>query len=316
MRNPWLSVLMPVRDGEPYLAQALDSVAAQSDPDIEVLAIEGGSTDGTRDVLRAYERRLPLRLLPSPDLPNWVAKTNRGISEARGDYVCILHHDDLWRPGRLAALKKAAAARPEAGFLVHDSWYIDARGRVLGLYQPRLPSPLTTDVAVERFLVQNIVTVPATMFRRDTLLRVGPLDESLWFAADWDLWIRLAGAGPTLYVPRPLSAYRIHAMSQTSTRGADPEQIRAQYALVAERHLDAWRARRGRASSDEGVARFSVRVNAFLASLAARRPSGLGGLLSALPRLGPAGVWRYVRRSRILQRVSAYARGRLWRSTS
>lgn len=307
---------MPVRDGEAYLAQALDSVVAQGAPDIEVLAIEGGSTDGTLDILRAYERRLPLRLLPSPELPNWVAKTNRGIAEARGDYVCILHHDDLWRPGRLSALRKAVLARPEAGFVVHDSWYIDARGRVLGLYQPRLPSPLTTEVATERFLVQNIVTVPATMFRRDALLRVGPLDESLWFAADWDLWIRLAGAGPTLYVPRPLSAYRIHRMSQTSTRGSDPAEIRAQYAAVAERHLRAWRARRGRASSEEEVARFSVRVNAFLASLAARRPEGLGPLASGLLRLGPAGLWRYVLHSRILQRVAAYARGRLWRRST
>lgn len=318
-RSPWLSVLMPIYNGEAYLTQALDSILAQGDPDIEVLAIEGASTDGTLSILRAYEGRLPLRVLEAPQHSNWVKKTNRGISEARGDYVCFLHHDDLWRPGRLAALRKATLAHPGAVFVVHDSLYINSRGRVLGLYQPRLPDagrPLPHEIALEHFLTQNIVTVPATLFRRDALSRVGPLDESLWYTADWDLWIRLAGAGPTLYVPRSLCAYRLHAMSQTSTRGGDPAEIRSQYSAVAERHLSAWRIREGRPCPAEDVARFSVRVNAVLASLAARRPAGLGGLAAALLRLGPAEAWRYARRSRILQRVAAYVRGRLWRRST
>ena len=79
---------------------------------------------------------------------------------------------------------------------------------------------------VERLLVQNFIAIPAPLFRRDQALSVGGLDARLWYAADWDFWLKLAAMGPTVYSPRPLAGFRIHSQSQTITRAGQMDEVR------------------------------------------------------------------------------------------
>src|SRR5262249_16190212 len=152
-------------------------------------AIDDGSTDGTLEILRAFRDRLSLTVVERPHVGNWVANANQGLARARGRYVSILHQDDRWLPERLAVLRPLLEAAPGVTLALHPSWYIDEAGRRVGRWRCPLPpgvGRLAPEAVVERLLVQNFVAMPAPTFPREAVARVGPLDETLWYTADWD----------------------------------------------------------------------------------------------------------------------------------
>ena len=107
MTAPWLTVIIPTYNGAArYLPAALESIVAQDDPNIEVIAVDYGSTDATLTILDSFASRLPLTIIQRR-VGNWVANTNLGLEHAHGEVACFLHQDDLWRPGRLAAVRFA-----------------------------------------------------------------------------------------------------------------------------------------------------------------------------------------------------------------
>lgn len=316
MTQPWLSVILPVRNGEPYLIDALESIALQETLEgVEVLAVEDGSTDSTLPILRSYAGRIPLRILQPSPMRNWVQKANLALTEARGEYLSLLCHDDGWHSGRLKALRPLVQRPRAPAVVIHSLWYVDARRRRLGLYRPPLPAgrELTPDFVVERLLVQNWVGGPATLFRRDLTVSVGGYDENLWYSADWDLYLKLMASGPTHFLPRALSFYRLHSQSISSLRSGESREIKEQHDFVLDRHVEAWKkAHGGGACPAEPLARFSVAMNTTLASLANRQPVRLGRLLVQGARLGPQGGLQYLKRSRLAERLRARLRGRLW----
>jgi glycosyltransferase involved in cell wall biosynthesis len=308
MGRPWLSVLMPTFNGAAYLAAALESIAAQVQDDVEVIALDDGSTDGTLALLRHYADRLPLQIVARGRVGSWVANTNHGLSLARGEYVCYLHQDDCWLPHRLATLKARALAHPGVALLLHSSFFIDTAGRRLGTWRCSLPPYrlLHADDVLERLLVQNFIAIPAPLFRREAALRVGGMDEGLWYTADWDFWLKLASIGQTFYDPRPLACFRIHALSQTMRQSRDGSEFRRQHEAVLQRHLPAWL--RGHADLRPilpPVAEFAAEVNTALADSLHLRMPNWTTLLGRGFTLGPAGWHRFLRDSRIVERVRA-----------
>jgi glycosyltransferase involved in cell wall biosynthesis len=316
--DPWLSVVMPTYNGAAYLTAALESVAAQADPGIEVIAVDDGSTDDTPDILRRYSERLPLRLVDEGRVGSWVMGANRGLGLARGAFVSFLHQDDMWMPGRLTALRREIDRTPSATLVVHDSWFVDAQGRRLGRLRCPLPpaEDLDPDLVVERLLVQNFVAIPSAAFNREIALEAGGMDESLWYTADWDLWLMLAARGVVRYLARPLSAYRVHGLAQTVIRSADSPAFLEQHETVLNRHLDSWRSKATERRMVESAARFSVEANVAFAAMANRQRPELLPLAGRFLRLGPGGWRRYVRDSRILERAGARVRAGIGRNGS
>ena len=310
--NPacWLSVIMPTYNGSAYLAAALETVAAQAGDDVQVVAVDDGSTDGTLAMLRSCSRRLPITLIERPHGSGWVANTNIGLRSATGRWVCFLHQDDLWGPRRLETLRAWTARFPGAAAILHAARFVDEAGRRLGTWRCPLPAGrlLPGDAVVERLLVQNFVPIPAPIVLRDAVLAVGGLDEDLWYTADWDLWLKLAVVGPFVAHPEPLASFRVHTMSQTSERTADQAAMRRQLESVLARHLPSWAARHPGKPAVERAARFSIEVNLALAARSHGRPFDGVSLALAFARLGPAGWHRYVRDSRIVERVLARRR--------
>jgi len=139
INHPWLTVVMPVYNGENYLERALGSVLAQGDRDVEVIAVDGGSTDRTVEILESYTTRLRLKLFRCGRPGSWVAQTNHGLSQARGDYACFLHQDDLWLKDRLVTLRRLVAKAPHVTMFRHSSWFIDPAGRRVGTWRCPLP---------------------------------------------------------------------------------------------------------------------------------------------------------------------------------
>jgi GT2 family glycosyltransferase len=301
---------MPTYNGADFIGRALESVARQDDGTIEVIAIDDGSTDATRAILAAFSSRLTMTVIERPHSGNWVESTAVGMSAARGEYLCWLHQDDIWRPRRLARLRRLAVDQPDAALFVHPSWYIDASGRRIGYWRcplPRVNRALGYADVAPRLLVQCFIATPATLFRADAVQRVGLPDERLTYSADWDYWLRLARLGRTVYHPTPLSCFRIHAGSQTIARLGEADERHRQERSVVERHLPELQARHPAGRLAGRVARFSVDLNHALACALAGRAVPWRSLAADFARLGTAGWQRLLRDSRVIERCLSRA---------
>jgi len=306
--QPWLSVIVPTYQGARYLGDALDSVRREPLDGVELVAVDDGSTDATLDVLRARGRELPLEVLAGPHHGSWVRSTNAGLRAARGTFACFLHQDDVWLPGRLAAVRREIEGHPGVGLVLHHAQFMGPGGERLGRWRcPLPPGALPPARLLERLLVQNFIAIPAPTFRRDLALASGGLDEALWYAADWDLWLRLAAAAPARLVDAALAGFRIHPQSQTLARASAHVEMAAQLAAVLARHAPA-----GLPGGLRRAAEYSVRVNGALAAAAAGggRGAPLPRLVAGFAALGPRGWITYLRDSRILERVAARLRMR------
>ncbi len=301
----WLSVIMPSYNGAPYLPAALDSLVAQGRADFEVIAVDDGSTDGTQEILHSYASRLPMKIISRQHEGNWIANTNRGMAVAKGRYLCILHQDDTWEPGRVQALRRLFDRWPEADLLLHPSWYIDPHGKRVGLWRcpfARVSGYLQPKEVLARLLVQDFLAACAPVFRKEVAAEVGWMDETLWYTGDWDFWLKLAGIGRTLYYPAPLISFRIHPLSQTSLGADGSERICQQYETVLSRHLLNGRWPQPNLKRLSRVARFSAELNLALMRKMNGRPVKWLDLCSRFVTLGMGGWYRYFRDSRIMDR--------------
>ncbi len=303
--EPWLSVVMPTYNGERYVAHALESVRRQATDGLEIVVVDDGSTDGTMAIVGRYEGELPIRVVPHHRIGNWVATTNVGLRAARARLACFLHQDDAWLPGRVAGIRRVLDKAPRTHFLLHPAVFIGPAGERLGRWRCPLQGPeVASERLIERLLVQNFVAIPAPVFDRALALSSGGLDESLWYAADWDLWLRLGAAGPVRLLDEPLAAFRVHPESQTMARARTEQEFREQLSAVFERHFPSWQVQGNRRRAVERAARFSIFVNSALASAGrGERRLPVLRLASEFVRLRPSGWRRYLRDSRIADRV-------------
>lgn len=224
MAQPLVSIVTPSYNQARYLETTLRSVLDQDYPSIEYLVADGGSTDGSVEVLRRYGDRLAW-WASEPDRGQTDA-LNKGFARARGEILAWLNSDDTYEPGAIAAAVAYLTAHPETGVVYADTNFIDENGRPLGSF----PAAQTD----YRRLRQGYVHVPqqATFFRADLWRQVGPLDPDFYFAMDYDLWVRLARLAPFAYLPGQTWAnFRLH--SSGKTMAADdrcwPEMLKVHY---------------------------------------------------------------------------------------
>ncbi len=301
---------MPTFNGANFIGHALESVARQHDDAIEIIAVDDGSTDATRAILASYARRLAMRVIARRHSGNWVESTVIGMSVAHGRYLCWLHQDDLWRPSRLAKLRRLAERHPKAAFFVHPSWYIDALGRRIGYWHCPLSHvnrQLGCAEVLSRLLVQCFIASPATLFSAEAVQLVGLPDATLTYSADWEYWLRLARLGASLYHPTPLACFRIHEASQTLARVDQADERRAQQMAVLARHLPGLEDCGQCAEQVGRVARFSIQLNHALTNSVAGRPVQWRSLAAEFAKLGVDGWYRMFRDSRIIERCLSRA---------
>lgn len=303
-------MLLPTFNGAEFLAKALDSIVLQNDAGIECIVVDGGSRDATLDILNLYRGRLNLKVLERPNSPNWVWSTNLALEHSSAPHASLLHQDDLWRDGRTRWLRDRIGSYPDAALYVHAVDYIDANNRPVGRWScpwPESPPMIPSQRAIEALIVQNFIACPAPGFPTALAKRLGGMDETLWYTADWDFWLKLAASGRLVYSGWPLAAFRIHSMSQTIRDSWDPPRFLSQMDRVVERHIAALPDEDMRQRLLQ-VARFSNRINAALASTSHRKGIEWGPMLRASVGLGFRGWKRYLHDSRIIQRVASRLR--------
>jgi glycosyltransferase involved in cell wall biosynthesis len=312
MNSPWLSVIMPCRNGERWLAAALQSVVDQNEPGLEVIFIDSSDGDNSAKIAESFSNRLALRIYRRPDLASWTAKTNFAAAEARADWISMLHVDDLWLPGRCAALGRWLERASGAVMHLHPAYFIDETGARVGTWRCPLPNggaAVPAALLRERLLVQNFIPIPGPTIRRNAFLAVGGVDDALWYTADWDLYFKVCLTGDVWYHPVPLACFRIHKHSLTIAGSRSVDDFRSQLEVVRDRYAPAVTAQSNSAILDLAAA--AIDVNTALAATNAGNTGEWTKALRSLLRLGPLGIGRYVYYSRIVDRLVPRLRARL-----
>jgi glycosyltransferase involved in cell wall biosynthesis len=238
MTSPLVSIVTPSYNQARFLEATIQSVLGQTYPNIEYIVIDGGSTDGSVDVIRRYADRLAA----------WVSEkdagqtdaVNKGFARAHGDILAWLNSDDVYRPDAVAEAVAFLETHPQVGMVYGDADFIDEHGEAIG----RFPAA-QTDL---RRLQRGYVHIPqqAAFWRADLWRKVGPLDPAFYFAMDYDLWVRLARVSQIRYHPRVWAGFRLHGASKTiADDSAWPEMLKVHYrdgggrlaAIVVKYHL-------------------------------------------------------------------------------
>lgn len=306
----WLSVAMPIHCGEAWLVETLESAAAQDCTGIEFILIDSGPDTRCGAIAASFADRLDIRYEHRPDVKPWTTKTNMAVERARAPHIAMLHQDDLWLPNRVATIRSALMRHPAAVMIVAPSHFIGPDGAKVGRWSLPFPRGLQSGRTIGRaLLVQEVIALPAPVIRRDTWLAIGGLDQAFWYTADWDLYLKLAAAGPIAVLPEPTTGFRLHGTSLTMTGSRDVGDFRNQLQSVLDRHAPVFADRRDGALKRQASA--SVTINCALARVAAGDLKGWFEALGELLSLGPVSLWRYLHLSRLVDRALPRLRLRL-----
>lgn len=229
MNTLTVSVVIPTYNYGRFVTEAVDSVLAQTRPADEVVVIDDGSTDDTRERLRPYGDRIRYVYQNNQGLS---AARNTGIRTARGDVIGLLDSDDLWHPEKLAWQVGALAGAPELGLVAADT----VRDLKQGWPEVGRAAPLPLRAVTLRDLVIRSRFGPSgVLARRQCFAAVGGFDTTLRSAEDRDMWIRIAAKFPIAKLELPLWYYRLHGGNMSAAaRRMEENEMR-----VLRRALDA-----------------------------------------------------------------------------
>jgi len=208
---PSISVITPCLNAADTIEEALESVRSQRYPRIEHLVVDGGSTDGTLEIL---ERAEGVRYVSEPD-GGRVDAVNKGVALTSGDVIAWLNADDRYHPGALQAVGQAFAADPSAAWVTGYCDIVDGDGREIRHAVTAYKNALLRHWSFPLYLTQNFVSDPATFVRRDALEQAGPLDPRYRISHDYDLWLRIARHHNPIVLRRTLSSFRMTEGTQS-----------------------------------------------------------------------------------------------------
>lgn len=218
-----VSIITPSFNQADYLESTIRSVLAQTYSDIEYFIIDGGSTDGSLEVIKSYQDKLA-GWVSEPDQGQTDA-INKGFSMVTGEVIAWLNSDDTYLPHAVEQAVSYLDDHPEVGLVYGDANYIDQHGGIIG----RFPAAQTSLPQLRRGYVH--IPQQAAFFRKSLWDQVGPLDPDFFFAMDYDLWVRLAGVASIQYIPQTWANFRLHQNAKTIS--ADdrcwPEMLKVHY---------------------------------------------------------------------------------------
>ncbi|MHC5002795.1 MAG: glycosyltransferase family 2 protein [Planctomycetota bacterium] len=290
-RWPRITVITPSFNQARYLRQCIDSVIDQAYPDLQHVVLDGGSTDGTVELLRACGDKVSWRSEPDR---GQAAAINEGLRRADGEIVAWLNSDDYYLPGALRRAATCLAEHPEADGIFGRALMVDERGRTIRDYP-------TFDFKRRDLARKCYVCQPTVFLRRSLVADVGPLNEALDICLDYEWWLRIGRRHRLAFCPHRLAASRQYRSTKTASR-----RLRAlvEAGYLMRRHFGRapwrWSAKWVVHHHRLGHARFLLPVAGWGAALASARryrrrfdasrpPSAYGRrLLARLEELDPA----------------------------
>ena len=198
-----VSVIIPAYNKAEYTRRTVDSVLAQTYPDVEIVVVDDGSRDNTAAVMQQYGDRI-----------RFIQKTNGGACSARnegarratGEYITFLDCDDLLVSGKIERCVQYLEQNPQFGFVYTNVYFIDDNDAVIRTYDhPRSKEGwIAPDLVIGNFICNS-----SPLIKKEVLDKAGLFDESIFTPADWDMWLRLSQLAPAGYIAEPLTKYRV-----------------------------------------------------------------------------------------------------------
>lgn len=203
------TVVVPNLDNARFIGETLDSIASQGVAGLEVIIVDGRSSDGSVEIIQEWADRNGARWVSEPDSGQAEA-INKGFRMAQGDIITWINSDDLLHPDAVRRVLSEFSRDPDLEFLWGFCLEIDAAGKPTRILNP-IVRPSLSDLQ----RVRNFVPQPASWYRRELLNRFGYLDESYTYSFDYEFFLRFAGNTNARFIPEILAMFRVHPSSKT-----------------------------------------------------------------------------------------------------
>ncbi|MFC1942656.1 glycosyltransferase family 2 protein [Chloroflexota bacterium] len=220
--KPLVSIITPVYNGVKYLEECIQSIVNQDHPCIEQIIIDGGSTDGTLDLILEYQKKYPaiITYISEPDSGVGDA-LNKGLRMVNGQIIGWLNADDRYEPDTFQTVLSFFKENPDSFFVFGNCDLIDNNGEVIGRQK-------TKDFNLKEIINEaNYIPCPSAFYRREVIETVGDFEPLI--GSDRDYWIRVGMTFPIHRIEEVLSSFRIHADSATT---GSSNKIRMKHAQV------------------------------------------------------------------------------------
>lgn len=210
---PKISVITPSLNQGRYIGRTLRSVLEQNYPNLEYIVVDGGSTDGTVEILKKYEGSL-----------TWISEKDSGQSEAinkgmrmaTGDILAYLNSDDMLEPGVLTAVAERFMSNPSIMWLTGSCRIIDQDDREVRSIITAYKNLLLDHYRYTLLLIANPISQPATFWKKEVLDEIGFFDPGESLVMDYDYWLRIGKRYQPAIMDENLAAFRLHPQSKTS----------------------------------------------------------------------------------------------------
>lgn len=233
-----LSIIVPCFNQGQYLGQAIESVLGQGGDDFELVVVDDGSTDDTREVAESFVDRITLISQENAGLP---AARNRGLAAGRGEWVLFLDSDDYLAPDFIEQFRQASSDSPDADLLIGRHQVLNETGAL----SPPLPQPHIPDDAFHHLLRGNRMPCHTVVVRKSVVDEMGGFDPALTALEDWDLWLRIAAGGHRFRpMPEAIAIYRRYEGSMSRDVQRMTENARRVLARFSETHPRCGQCRR------------------------------------------------------------------------
>ncbi len=203
--QPLVSIVTPTYNMAQYIEETIQSVLYQDYPNVEYLVMDGGSKDGTVEILKKYEGRL--RYVSERDAGQADA-VNKGFQLTSGEIFAFLNADDIYLPGAISAAVRQFRITPNVGAVYGEAWYTSQSGEKIRRYP-------TQRYDRDELGVRCYICQPATFIRRDVFEEVGMLNAGLHYALDYDLWVRISYRYDMAAIPEYVATSRMYADNKT-----------------------------------------------------------------------------------------------------
>ena len=204
---PKISIVTPSYNQVQFLERTIQSVIGQNYPNLEYIIIDGGSADGSVDIIKKYEKWLSC-WVSEPDQGQADA-LNKGFSRSTGEILAWINSDDMYLPEVFWKIAEAFKKDPDAAIVYGDYIKVSAQDKCIALRrQPSFSYP----ICLYAYLT---VMQPASFFQRRAFFNVGGIDVSFHYTMDYDLIVRLATCGKVVHIKEYLAVFRVHALSKS-----------------------------------------------------------------------------------------------------
>jgi glycosyltransferase involved in cell wall biosynthesis len=210
---PRITICTPSFNQGHFIEETINSVLNQSYPNLEYIVMDGGSTDGTVDILRKYEKHLVWKSEKDRGQSDAI---NKGFRMASGDILAFINSDDVYEPGALHKVGKFFAGHPQASWLTGQCRIVGPQGREFRKLITYYKNFWLLFKSYNVLLVLDYISQPATFWRRDIVKRIGSFDEGLHLTMDYDYSLRVGKQYKLWIINDYLASFRVHDASKSA----------------------------------------------------------------------------------------------------